>query len=220
MGWIRGLHTQVVLTSAAQPPDSIRELKGSAEHVENVSDGSRPRDTTQDQDTHRVENKYQFQPEDMPDEQLPAIPREVVESKRQKKSIIEGSVPGSTRKDCWIVVDRIVYDCTGFISEHPGGEQVISSFVGEDCSCKLILPMLFIHISTLTRLVAQGNSGDSMERSKWLSTDESYGSAEQRESRIDSKSQCVTSGYLSLVVMSGRLICKVTARLIRCRSLP
>lgn len=38
------------------------------------------------------------------------------------------------RHDWWIVVDNIVYDCTDFILEHPGGEQVIMSFIGEDCS--------------------------------------------------------------------------------------
>jgi cytochrome b involved in lipid metabolism len=33
-----------------------------------------------------------------------------------------------------IVVDNIVYDCTDFLSEHPGGEQVIKSFGGAECS--------------------------------------------------------------------------------------
>jgi len=34
----------------------------------------------------------------------------------------------------FIVVDGIVYDCTHFITEHPGGEQVIESFAGAECS--------------------------------------------------------------------------------------
>jgi cytochrome b involved in lipid metabolism len=33
-----------------------------------------------------------------------------------------------------IVVDCIVFDCTHFISEHPGGEQIIRSFAGAECS--------------------------------------------------------------------------------------
>ena len=34
----------------------------------------------------------------------------------------------------WIVVDDVVYHCPSFIREHPGGLQVILSFVGENCS--------------------------------------------------------------------------------------
>ncbi|KAH6663018.1 fatty acid desaturas-like protein [Halenospora varia] len=33
-----------------------------------------------------------------------------------------------------IVVEDIVYDCTDFIYEHPGGEQVIKSFSGQNCT--------------------------------------------------------------------------------------
>jgi cytochrome b involved in lipid metabolism len=33
-----------------------------------------------------------------------------------------------------IVVDEIVYDCTEFVLEHPGGMQVIESFGGAECS--------------------------------------------------------------------------------------
>jgi cytochrome b involved in lipid metabolism len=33
-----------------------------------------------------------------------------------------------------IVVDKIVYDCTNFLEEHPGGEQIIKSFGGAECS--------------------------------------------------------------------------------------
>jgi cytochrome b involved in lipid metabolism len=34
----------------------------------------------------------------------------------------------------WIVVDNIVYDCSEYVLRHPGGEQVIQSFKGRDCS--------------------------------------------------------------------------------------
>lgn len=34
----------------------------------------------------------------------------------------------------WIVVDNIVYDCTDFALDHPGGAGVIQSFGGKDCS--------------------------------------------------------------------------------------
>jgi cytochrome b involved in lipid metabolism len=33
-----------------------------------------------------------------------------------------------------IVVNNIVYDCTKFIKEHPGGEQIIRAFGGAECT--------------------------------------------------------------------------------------
>ncbi|KAM3067059.1 hypothetical protein ACMFMG_011732 [Clarireedia jacksonii] len=60
----------------------------------------------------------EYPPQDcsVPDSDLPFIPAMVSQGR------------------AWIVVDNIVYDCTKFINEHPGGETVIRSFVGEDCS--------------------------------------------------------------------------------------
>lgn len=41
----------------------------------------------------------------------------------------------SVRTDrLWIVIDNIVYDCTSFAAEYPGGEDVLNSFRGADCS--------------------------------------------------------------------------------------
>ncbi|KAH7066414.1 cytochrome b5-like heme/steroid binding domain-containing protein [Paraphoma chrysanthemicola] len=34
----------------------------------------------------------------------------------------------------YIVIDSIVYDCSTFIHEHPGGRRVLESFRGQDCS--------------------------------------------------------------------------------------
>lgn len=36
-----------------------------------------------------------------------------------------------------LVIDRIVYDCSNFVASHPGGDTVIKSFAGKDCSCEL-----------------------------------------------------------------------------------
>lgn len=33
-----------------------------------------------------------------------------------------------------IVVDEVVFDCTEYVSEHPGGRSVIENFGGQDCS--------------------------------------------------------------------------------------
>jgi cytochrome b involved in lipid metabolism len=56
------------------------------------------------------------------DKDLPFIPAEVVMAQQTEHNKL------------WIVVDRVVYDCTSFISEHPGGSAVIESFRGKDCS--------------------------------------------------------------------------------------
>lgn len=34
----------------------------------------------------------------------------------------------------WIVINNVIYDCTDFQHQHPGGSVVICSFVGQDCS--------------------------------------------------------------------------------------
>jgi hypothetical protein len=33
-----------------------------------------------------------------------------------------------------IVIDSVVYDCTSWADEHPGGDNVIREFDGQDCS--------------------------------------------------------------------------------------
>lgn len=33
-----------------------------------------------------------------------------------------------------IVIDEIVYDCTQFILQHPGGQEIIKSFAGGECT--------------------------------------------------------------------------------------
>ncbi|KAK3617025.1 hypothetical protein LTR56_025569 [Elasticomyces elasticus] len=64
---------------------------------------------------------YRPQPYHLSTSQLPLISGDIVRA-----------VKGSDR--LWIVVDNVVFDCTEFASEHPGGRTVIESFTGEDCS--------------------------------------------------------------------------------------
>ena len=33
-----------------------------------------------------------------------------------------------------IVINNVVYDCTKFIFKHPGGQQIIKSFAGAECT--------------------------------------------------------------------------------------
>ncbi|KAJ3107025.1 Cytochrome b5 [Phlyctochytrium planicorne] len=38
----------------------------------------------------------------------------------------------NTRDDCWLVIDKKVYDVTKFLDEHPGGEEVLLEQGGSD----------------------------------------------------------------------------------------
>ncbi|XP_066143399.1 cytochrome b5-like [Euwallacea fornicatus] len=39
-----------------------------------------------------------------------------------------------TIRDCWIVVYDRVYDITGFLEEHPGGDEILMEYAGRDAS--------------------------------------------------------------------------------------
>jgi cytochrome b involved in lipid metabolism len=65
---------------------------------------------------------YPFIASHVPDDQLPFIPT---------TSVLHVTSNGHRR---WLIIDDTIYDCTDFISEHPGGKVVIDSFVGKDCS--------------------------------------------------------------------------------------
>lgn len=81
--------------------------------------------------------------ESTPNEDLPFIPAAEVLARRRTEDgnspllaseALRDEVKSSSGRELWIVVDDVIYDCTEFIEDHPGGEQVISSFIGEDCS--------------------------------------------------------------------------------------
>jgi cytochrome b5 len=40
----------------------------------------------------------------------------------------------STEKDCWMVVNGLVYDVTSFLEEHPGGEDIMVDSSGRDAT--------------------------------------------------------------------------------------
>ena len=87
-------------------------------------------------DNSILDRKHPFARTGILDEDRPFIPAEMVSSKsKQGRLAVKGQTAADpSRQDWWIVIDNIVYDCTDFILEHPGGEQVIMSFIGEDCS--------------------------------------------------------------------------------------
>ncbi|KAJ2899143.1 hypothetical protein MKZ38_003390 [Zalerion maritima] len=40
----------------------------------------------------------------------------------------------NTKNDCFVVIHDKVYDCTKFIDEHPGGEEVLLDVAGQDAT--------------------------------------------------------------------------------------
>jgi cytochrome b involved in lipid metabolism len=124
MAWLR-------LSSSpfAPAPDFQEELKVATQHVEAVSlcpDKTSVPTTTREPSSS---NKgYKFVTLDVPDSDLPFISASEVKARARSSSDID------TSSELWIVVDNIVYDCSGFSSIHPGGQLVIESFRGEECS--------------------------------------------------------------------------------------
>ena len=136
MGWIRGLGPTKLVREPQHIDSAFPQTKEGVEHIEEVSSTPGADIRVYQQDPPKTGNKYPFQPSSIADENLPFIPTEEVVSKR-RPGALSSNLNHSEENDFWIVVDNIVFDCSSFISDHPGGEQVILSFVGEDCSCML-----------------------------------------------------------------------------------
>lgn len=119
MGWLKLGNPAIV--SNAHYVDAKRDA--SADHVERVD---LDLTTKSAEHTERVDldlrDRYPTQRTTLPDASLPFLPTDVVRKSRDEPGIV------------WIVVDDIVYDCTDYVHEHPGGSTVIESFRGENCS--------------------------------------------------------------------------------------
>jgi cytochrome b involved in lipid metabolism len=37
----------------------------------------------------------------------------------------------NTMDDCWIVIEESVYDISDFLSEHPGGAEILMEYAGK-----------------------------------------------------------------------------------------
>lgn len=74
----------------------------------------------------------------------------VRERKRKPKSGVEKSRDGlraidleevawhDTSDDCWLVIHDYVYDCTEFLKNHPGGQDVLLEYAGRDATLAFI----------------------------------------------------------------------------------
>lgn len=115
MGWL-SLRSRLHGPTSFEPtPSQGTSSKSAIEHAEHVEDVF----------TQPPEPEYPHKKISIPDDDLPFIPPAIV---RNQRSHLQ------TQGLAWIVVDNIVYDCATFINHHPGGDTVIRSFIGEDCS--------------------------------------------------------------------------------------
>lgn len=71
-----------------------------------------------------------FAPHDVSDAELPFVPA----AEFQAQALAPQAEDHEARGRLCLVIDNIVYDCTQFADEHPGGRQVLESFRGQDCS--------------------------------------------------------------------------------------
>lgn len=72
---------------------------------------------------HQPSKCLQLIHESVPDHELPFIPASDIAA-------------ATIRERCrlLIVIDDIVYDCTNFAEEHPGGATILENFKGTDCT--------------------------------------------------------------------------------------
>ncbi|CAK1358955.1 unnamed protein product [Cercospora beticola] len=120
MGWIR-LKTSSGADRPAQGGTHLCDAKikeESTEQIEIVNIHGDPAKLSPAQ-------IYPLQPKSIREASLPFIPASVVLAQK---------TANRDQQRTWIVVDNIVYDCTEFVHEHPGGNDVIERFRGEDCS--------------------------------------------------------------------------------------
>ena len=123
MGWLKLGNRQSSITERVE-----ESLKAVTEHIESVS-------TTGDS---RSENRYPFCDPSIPFEQLPFI--DSIEVKKHHDTRSDGLCKFSSTFSILkliflgIVIDNVVFDCSAFAFEHPGGENIINSFGGEECS--------------------------------------------------------------------------------------
>ena len=135
MGWISG--NQKVSQPSRQDTTGSSSTKHGGEEQTKVPGAEETLASNRPSQTRPASGEYPFQPSDVLDCDLPFISALVVTSKRRPRLTAPKADKLENfphRQDWWIVVDGIVYDCTDFVLDHPGGAQVIASFVGEDCS--------------------------------------------------------------------------------------
>lgn len=60
--------------------------------------------------------------------------KESLNSDQVKKYSFEEIKTHNTEKSCWLVIHNKVYDVTKFLNEHPGGEEILLEYSGQDAT--------------------------------------------------------------------------------------
>ncbi|KIV83434.1 hypothetical protein PV11_05461 [Exophiala sideris] len=141
--------------------------------------------STLSQKADSTHTEYPTFSKDIPDQKLPHIPPVEVgrrDGKEQSNLCKTASrmcpLVRSDQKltgvvQAGLVIDEIVYDCTSFVDKHPGGDAVIKSFAGKDCSCELEITFL-PYLLLIGGYRAIPSDSQSAENSKLASEFESW----------------------------------------------
>ena len=75
-----------------------------------------------------------FATPDTLDADLPFVKATAIQQQPKHKNHQGCTTSSLSNDELYTVIENIVYDCTQFVHEHPGGAQVIESFCGQDCT--------------------------------------------------------------------------------------
>lgn len=128
MGWLKALRNSTSNSNSESNPPSphhTSNLKPAVPEISHIEDIS-----IDPVALHASSPKYPFASPNTQNAELPLLTAAEV-SGHAANSPTEDQTPS---KKLYIVIDHIVYDCTQFVQDHPGGRQVIESFRGQDCS--------------------------------------------------------------------------------------
>ncbi|OAK99964.1 hypothetical protein IQ06DRAFT_336526 [Phaeosphaeriaceae sp. SRC1lsM3a] len=118
MGWLKALRNDTTSSALKQnrlPCNTYNRLKPDSPEVSHIEDVLLP--TNASSGNPRF---LSFASLETSDAELPLLSA--------------AEVASSAANHVYIVVDNIVYNCTQFVEDHPGGRQVIESFRGQECS--------------------------------------------------------------------------------------
>jgi cytochrome b involved in lipid metabolism len=124
MGWLKALHGNTTYTPKQAPivyevNDKLHSNPQQTLHIENTA--------TPSNTPHDKLKRLPFVSENTLDADLPFLSAAQVCAMRR--------IPHEHEEDrLYIVVENIVFDCTQFVQDHPGGPRIIENFRGQDCS--------------------------------------------------------------------------------------
>ena len=137
MGWIRISH---------KPAKSLHELAAHVE-VESQKEATPEAEEVESVKPSNEKDVYPIQPKRVSDKDLPLIGADEVRKQDGKNGRRLCTLPylpnhcptctcGVRRTDdcAGVVVDDLVIDCTSYVLRHPGGQQIIRGFGGQNAS--------------------------------------------------------------------------------------